>query len=145
MDWTFAFGLFCGWIVAGIARRLPGLLAHWHREAFRLWWRCKSRRRGGRPRISSELIALIRHISDDNPLWGAPRIHGELLKYGFRLSQSTVSKYMLPRHGRPGQSWSAFLRNHASDIAAIDMLSVPTLTDLPQDFRTKSCLRDGLL
>ncbi|HCK84075.1 MAG TPA: integrase [Hyphomonadaceae bacterium] len=86
------------------------------------------RRKSGRPRIGPELIALIRKISYENPLWGAPRIHGELLKLGFSLAQSTVSKYMLPRDGRPSQSWETFLRNHASAIAAVDLLTVFTLT-----------------
>ncbi len=71
---------------------------------------------------------MIHRISAENPLWGAPRIHGELLKLGFCVSQSSVSKYMLPRSGRPTQGWATFLRNHAPEIAAIDMLCVPTLT-----------------
>lgn len=108
--------------------RLPGLLPRWHRAAYRMWWRYKSRHRGGRPRIDRELIGLIRQMSADNPSWGAPRIHGELLKLGFRVAQSTVSKYMIPRGRRPAPGWLTFLRNHSEAIAAIDMLSVPTLT-----------------
>jgi hypothetical protein len=73
-----------------------------------------SRHRGGRPRIGGDLRELIRRMSLENPLWGAPRIHGELLKLGFRVSQASVSRYMIARRGRPTQSWSSFLRNHAN-------------------------------
>ena len=71
---------------------------------------------------------MIRRTSIENPLWGAPRIHGELLKLGFEVAQSSVAKYMVKRHGLPSQGWRTFLRNHAPDIAAIDLFVVPTLT-----------------
>ena len=71
----------------------PETLVRWHRAGFRRYWHWKSRRRGGRPQVQSELRALIRQMSVDNPLWGAPRIHGELLKLGFEVSQSSVAKY----------------------------------------------------
>lgn len=106
---------------------LPEHLVRGHRRIWRLWWRWKSRSRGGRPRIDADLIRLIRKISADNPLWGAPRIHGELIRLGYRVAQSTVSRYMLPRNGRPSQDWATFLRNHADAIVAIDMLCVPTI------------------
>lgn len=107
----------------------PETVVRWHREGFRLFWRWKSRPKGGRPKIDRALIELIRRINRENPLWGAPRIHGELLKLGCALAESTVAKYMgrCPRGGR-GQSWLTFLRNHASGIVAIDLLVVPTLT-----------------
>ena len=99
----------------------------WHRAGFCSYWRWKSRNRGGRPRIDTELRVLIRQMSLDNPLWGAPRIHGELLKLGFQVAQSTVAKYM-ERQGRPpGQSWWTFLRNHLPEIAAMDLFVVPKL------------------
>jgi hypothetical protein len=102
-------------------------LIRWHRTGFS-YWRWKSRNTGGRPRIDSDLRALIGQMSLENPLWGAPRIHGELLKLGFEVSQSTVAKYMPKRHGRPlGQSWWTFVRNHAPEIAAMDLFVVPTL------------------
>ena len=105
----------------------PETLVRWHRAGFRSYWRWKSRNRGGRPRIDTELRVLIRQMSLDNPLWGAPRIHGELLKLGFQVAQSTVAKYM-ERQGRPpGQSWWTFLRNHLPEIAAVDLFVVPTL------------------
>ena len=105
----------------------PDTLVRWHRAGFRLYWRWKSRSVGGRPQIETELRALIRRMSIENPLWGAPRIHGELLKLGFEVAQSSVAKYMVKRRGLPGQGWRTFLRNHAPDIAAMDLFVVPTI------------------
>src|SRR5260370_24123117 len=82
---------------------------------------------GGRPPIDAELRVLIRRMSVDNPLWGAPRIHGELLKLGFEVAQSSVAKYMVKRCGPPSQGWRTFLRNHAPDTAAMDLFVVPTI------------------
>ena len=106
----------------------PATILRWHRAGFRTYWRWKSRGRAGRPRIERELCDLIRRMNTENPLWGAPRIHGELLKLGFEVAESTVSKYMIRRRGPPSQSWRTFLRNHAEAIAAIDLCVVPTLT-----------------
>jgi len=100
---------------------------HWHRAGFRRYWRWKSRSPEGRPQIETELRALIRRMSVENPLWGAPRIHGELLKLGFEVAQSSVAKYMVKRRGPPRQEWRTFLRNHAPDIAAMDLLVIPTI------------------
>src|ERR1700736_2501597 len=105
----------------------PETLVRWHRDGFRRYWRWKSRRRGGRPQIETELRALIRQMSTENLLWGAPRIHGELLKLGFSVAQSSVAKYMVKRCGPPSQEWRTFLRNHAPDIAAMDLFVVPTI------------------
>jgi transposase InsO family protein len=105
----------------------PETLVRWHRAGFRRYWRWKSRSLGGRPKIAAELRALIRRMSAENPLWGAPRIHGELLKLGFEVAQSSVAKYMLRRCGPPSQGWRTFLRNHAPDIAAMDLFIVPTI------------------
>ena len=105
----------------------PETVVRWHREGFRLYWRWKSRARIGRPRIPRDLRRLIREMSLANPLWGAPRIHGELLKLGIEVAQSTVAKYMVRGRRPPGQSWKTFLRNHAPDIAAIDLFVVPTI------------------
>src|SRR3979490_2808628 len=105
----------------------PETLLRWHRAGFRRYWRWKSRRRGGRPPIEAELRALIRQMSTENLLWGAPRIHGELLKLGFELAQSSVAKYMVKHRGPPSQGWRTFLRNHAPDIAAMDLFVVPTI------------------
>jgi transposase InsO family protein len=105
----------------------PETLVRWHRAGFRRYWRWKSRRRGGRPPVETELRALIRRISIENPLWGAPRIHGELLKLGFEVAQSSVAKYIVKRRMPPSQGWRTFLRNHAPDIAAMDLFVVPTI------------------
>src|SRR6202049_2073157 len=105
----------------------PETLVSWHRAGFRRYWRWKSRRRGGRPRIEIQLRALIRQMSMENSLWGAPRIHGELLKLGFEVARSSVAKYMVKRRGPPSQGWRTFFRNHPPDIAAIGLFVVPTI------------------
>src|ERR1700676_1730232 len=105
----------------------PETLVRWHRVGFRFYWCWKSRTRGGRPQIETDLRGLIRRMSIENPLWGAPRIHGELLKLGFEVAQSSVAKYMVKRRGPPSQGWRTFLRNHAPDVAAMDLFVVPTI------------------
>src|SRR5712664_1335902 len=105
----------------------PETLVRWHRAGFRCYWRWKSRPLGGRPQIDTELRALIRRMSVENPLWGAPRIHGELLKLGFEVAQSSVAMYMVKRRGPPSQGWRTFLHNHAPEIAAMDFFVVPTI------------------
>jgi hypothetical protein len=126
------------WFLAQLYRWFPSILqvvtiiqpetiVRWHRAGFRSYWRWKSRPRGGRPQIETDHRALIRRMSIENPLWGAPRIHGELLKLGFAIAQSSVAKYMVKRRGPPSQGWCAFLRNHAPDIAAMDLFVVPTI------------------
>jgi transposase InsO family protein len=113
----------------------PETLVRWHRVGFRFYWCWKSRTRGGRPQIETDLRGLIRRMSIENPLWGAPRIHGELLKLGFEVAQSSVAKYMVRRRGPPSQGWRTFLRNHAPDVAAMDLFVVPTVGfDLLYDF-----------
>jgi transposase InsO family protein len=104
----------------------PDTVLRWHRSGFRLYWRWKSRSRGGRPKVAIEIRRLIRRMSEENPLWGAPRIHGELLKLGIEVAQSTVAKYMARRRPGSGQTWKTFLRNHAG-IGAMDFLVVPTI------------------
>ena len=107
----------------------PDTLVRWHRRGFRLYWTWRYRiRRGGRPRTPKEIRSLIRRISQDNPLWGAPRVHGELLMLGIEVSQSTVAKFMIRRRGPPSQSWRTFLRNQAPELACIDLFTVPTVT-----------------
>jgi hypothetical protein len=99
----------------------------WHRMGFAAYWRWKSRSAGGRPQIGKEVRDLIRRMSFENPLWGAPKIRGELLKLGIEVAQSTVSIYMLPRRDRPLQTWKTFLCNHMEGIASIDLFVVPTI------------------
>src|SRR6476661_713308 len=105
----------------------PETLVRWHRAGFVRYWHWKSRSFGGRPQIEADLRVLIRRMSIENPLWGAPRIHGELLKLGFEVAQSSVAKYMVKRAGPPSQGWGTFLRNHAPNIAAMDLFVVPTI------------------
>jgi len=106
----------------------PETILRWHRSGFKAFWCWKSRNKAGRPKVDREVRELIRRMSRDNPLWGAPRIHGELLMLGFEVAQSTVSKYVVRGRKPPSQSWWTFLRNHAEAIAAIDLCVVPTLT-----------------
>src|SRR6202047_1727564 len=106
----------------------PETVVRWHRAGFRSFWRWKSRRRGGRPRVPLEIRKLIRDMSLANPFWGAPRIHGELLKLGIDVGQTSVAKYMAQRRGGPSQGWRTFLCNHADGIAAMDLFVVPTLS-----------------
>jgi transposase InsO family protein len=106
----------------------PETILRWHRAGFKVFWRRKSRNRAGRPKIDRGLHDLIQRMSGENPLWGASRIHGELLMLGFEVAQSTVSKYMARPSKPPSQTWKTFLRNHAEAIAAIDMCAVPALT-----------------
>src|SRR6202045_3480562 len=104
----------------------PETLVRWHRAGFRCYWRWKSRPQGGRPQIEMELRALIRRMSMENPLWGAPRIPAQLLKLGFEIAQSSVAKYVVKRRGPPSQGCRPFLRNHPPEIAALDLFVVPT-------------------
>ncbi|MCX6143928.1 MAG: integrase core domain-containing protein, partial [Ignavibacteriales bacterium] len=107
----------------------PETVIRWHRQGFRLYWRWKSRSERGRPKIPQEQINLIKQIANENPLWGAPRIHGELLKLGFDISESTVLQYLPKKPKRTtGQHWKTFLKNHSAEIISIDFLVVPTIT-----------------
>ena len=107
----------------------PATVIQWHRKGFRLYWRWRSRsRRLGRPKMSSKTRDLIRQMSMANTLWGAPRIHGELLKLGIAVSQATVGRYMPWRPKVPSPTWRSFLQNHMTDMAAVDMFVVATAT-----------------
>jgi transposase InsO family protein len=106
----------------------PETIVRWHRAGFRAYWRWKSRSAGGRPAVDANIRNLIREMSIANPLWGAPRIHGELLKLGIEVAQSTVAKYMAERRHPPSQGWTTFLRNQAAGIAAMDIFVVPTIS-----------------
>ncbi len=107
----------------------PATVVQWHRQGFRRYWRWRSRvRHLGRPGLNREIRELVREMSAANPLWGAPRIHGEMLKLGIDVSQATVGRYMIRRHGPPSPTWRTFLRNQIDGIAAIDMFVVVTAT-----------------
>jgi hypothetical protein len=126
-------------VFAGLYRLAPGVLdalkivrpetvIRWHRAGFRAYWRWKSKPRIGRPKTPLEIRQLIREISLANPLWGAPRIHGELLKLGIDVGQTTVAKYMARGRRPPSQGWKTFLHNHADGIASMDLFVVPTIS-----------------
>jgi len=107
----------------------PATVVRWHRRAFAAYWRWNSRpRRVGRPPLAAALRALIRQMREANPLWGAPRIHGELQKLGIDVSETTVAKYLGRRGNPPSQSWRTFLTNHVSQLASVDFFTVPTAT-----------------
>jgi transposase InsO family protein len=133
------FGLLDRLIFVGLYRLAPKILdalaivqpetiIKWHRAGFRSYWRWKSRPRGGRPTVPLEIRRLIRDMSIASPLWGAPRIHGELLKLGIEIGQTSVAKYMARRRDPPSQGWRTFLRNHADGITAMDLFVVPTIS-----------------
>jgi transposase InsO family protein len=125
--WVWLSRVWDDWRAAVLIVRPETVLA-WHRRACRLFWTWKSRRRLGRPGVPADVRQLIRTMAEANPLWGAPRIHGELLKLGIGISQATVAKYM-PRHRRPpSQTWQTFLANHVKQIAAADFFVVPAVT-----------------
>src|SRR6266481_9499030 len=133
----FVFGILDRLVFVGLYRLVPGILdalarpetvVRWHRAGFRSFWRWKSRRRGGRPRVPLEIRQLIRNMSLANPFWGAPRIHGELLKLGIDVGQTSVAKYMARERRGPSQGWRTFLCNHADGIASMDLFVVPTLS-----------------
>jgi len=126
-------------VFAGLYRLAPGVLdalkivtpetvIRWHRAGFRAYWRWKSRPHGGQPNTPAGIRQLIREMSVANPLWGAPRIHGELRKLGIDVGQTTVAKYMVRQRRPPSQGWKTFLRNHADGIASMDLFVVPTMS-----------------
>ena len=100
----------------------------WHRKGFRLFWAWKVRHgKPGRPTVPNEVRALIRTMSRENALWGAPRIHGELLKLGIDIGETSVSKYMIRRRNPPSQTWRTFLDNHVNTLVSVDFFTVPTI------------------
>jgi putative transposase len=106
----------------------PATVIAWHRAGFRLFWTWKVQRgRPGRPVVSREVRDLIRRMCRENPIWGAPRIHGELLKLGINIGESSVSKYMVRGRKPPSQTWRTFLENHLTQLVSIDFFTVPTL------------------
>jgi transposase InsO family protein len=116
------------WWRTGLVIVKPATVIAWHRRGFRLLWTWKSRRRMGRPTVAADIRTLIRTMAQANPRWGAPRIHGELLKLGIDVCQATVAKYMGRRRHPPSQTWRTFLQNHIGQIVAADFFVVPTVT-----------------
>jgi hypothetical protein len=126
--WVWLSRLWSNWQSA-LAIVKPQTVIGWHRRGFRLYWHWKSRPgKPGRPHLSAEVRDLIRTMSAANPLWGAPRIHGELLKLGLDVSQATVARYMVRHRRPPSQTWRTFLKNHVPQMASMDFLVVPTVT-----------------
>jgi hypothetical protein len=127
--WTTIRYFWSGWSDVLVIVK-PETVIHWHRAGFRLYWRWCSRQRGGRPKVTDEIRALIRRLAEENLDWGAPKIHGELLKLGFVVSERTVARYLrrIRHRGDPGKRWLAFLQNHREVIVAFDFFTVPTLT-----------------
>ena len=117
----------CPRILDAISIVGPETVVRWHRKGFAAYWRWKSCSPRGRPRIAQEVRDLIRRMSLENPLWGATKIRGELLKLGIEVAQSIVSTYMVPRRDRPLQTWKTFLSNHTEGVASIDLFVVPTI------------------
>ena len=106
----------------------PATVIEWHRRGFAWYWTRRSRPNAGRPHVDAEVRRLIREMADSNPLWGAPRIHGELLKLGFDVSERTISRLIPGRRRPPSQTWRTFLQNHVGSIIAVDFFVVPTIT-----------------
>jgi transposase InsO family protein len=125
--WTWLAAVWPEWKSSLVILK-PETVIAWHRKGFRLFWSWKSRRgRPGRPRATKEVRELIRTMSTANPLWGAPRIHGELLKLGIEISQASVSKYMVRQRKPPSQTWRTFLDNHVESLVSVDFFTVPTI------------------
>jgi len=128
--WVWLSRLWGGWQSALLIVK-PETVIAWHRRGFRLYWTWKSRHRQGRPNVSTEIRDLIRKMSVANPRWGAPRIHGELLKLGIEVSQATVAKYIVRHRRPPSQTWRTFLKNHMTNMVSADFFVVPTITFRP--------------
>jgi len=123
--WVLLSRRWAGWSDALIMVK-PATVIGWHRAGFRRYWTWRSRPKGGRPGIDPEVRALIKRMATAN-LWGAPRIHGELLKLGIRISEATVSKYLPRRRKPPSQTWRSFLENHVDTLVSVDFFTVPTV------------------
>ena len=125
--WSLLARIWTGWRTALVIVK-PETVIAWHRRGFRLWWVWRSGRRKGRPTVTADVRRLIRTMARANPRWGAPRIHGELLKLGIDVCQATVAKYMRRQRQPPSQNWRTFLRNHIGQVVAADFFVVPTAT-----------------
>jgi transposase InsO family protein len=125
--WVWLSRLWSEWQSALLIVK-PETVIAWHRKGFRLYWTWKSRHRQGRPNVSNEIRDLIRKMSLANPRWGAPRIHGEVLKLGIEVSQAAVAKYMVRNRKPPSQTWRTFLKNHMTNMVSADFFVVPTIT-----------------
>jgi len=125
--WIVLSKLWSGWDKSLIIVQ-PETVIRWHRKGFKIFWRLKSRKKAGRPKIDSEIQRLIRQLSKENPTWGVPHIKSELALLGYDVAESTVAKYMFKHTKPPSQTWRTFLKNHAADIVACDFFTVYTVT-----------------
>jgi putative transposase len=128
MFWVWLSDVWGGWQNALVIVK-PSTVVKWHRNGFKAYWRRKSRQKEkiGRKPVSKEVRDLIKRICKENPLWGAPRIHGELMKLGYDLVESTVAKYMVKPEKPPSQTWKTFLENHMGSTVAMDFFTAPTI------------------
>ena len=125
--WVWLFRSWKDWHRTLVIVR-PETVVAWHRKGFRLFWSWISRRKSGRPEASPAIRGLILKMTAANPLWGAPRIHGELLKLGITISERSVSRILPRRRRPPPQTWKTFLDNHLNQLVSIDFFTVPTAT-----------------
>jgi transposase InsO family protein len=125
--WVWLRLVWCDWNLALMIVKAETVIA-WHRKGFRLFWTWKIHRgKPGRPQVPQEIRNLIRMMSRNNPRWGAPRIHGELLKLGIQITEPTVAKYMVRHRKPPSQTWRTFLDNHVKSLVSVDFFVVPTI------------------
>jgi putative transposase len=125
--WAWLCSVWQDWR-SGVRIMKASTVIGWHRQGFRLFWTWKIRRgKSGRPVVPQEVRKLIRTMSHENPLWGAPKIHGELLKLGIKIGETSVSKYMVRRRRPPSQTWRTFLDNHVKNMVSVDFFTVPTI------------------
>jgi putative transposase len=136
--WVWLCRIWPGWRSALIIVQ-PDTVIAWHRNGFRLFWKLKGGcGRPGRPSVPQDVRELIRRLNRENPLWGAPRIHGELLKLGIDIGETSVGKYMGRRRTPPSQTWRTFLDNHLTTLVSVDFFTVPTITRVE---RISDCTR----
>jgi putative transposase len=125
--WVWLCSVWHDWR-SGVRIMKASTVVGWHRKGFRLFWTWKIRRgKAGRPAVPNEVRELIRTMSRENPIWGAPKIHGELLKLGIEIGETSVSKYMVRRRTPPSQTWKTFLENHVKSMVSVDFFTVPTI------------------
>ena len=126
--WVWLSRIWSGWRAPLLIVK-PDTVIGWHRKGFRLFWTQLSRRKiGGRPCVDAQIRALIKQMAQANPLWGAPGVHGELLKLGIDISERSVSRLMPKDRKPPSQTWHTFLNNHIREMVSINFLTVPTAT-----------------
>ena len=125
--WAWLCGVWADWRSVLLVVK-PETVIAWHRKGFRLFWTWKVRGgQPGRPAVPKDVRDLIRQKSRENPTWGAPRIHGELLKLGLDIGETSVSKYLVRHRRPPSQTWRTFLENHMKSLVSVDFFTVPTL------------------